>query len=492
MKLSVKIGLIILTGEILGVVTTYFLLSPLTSDLVDPSFIFFLLSLASVPFSLIMWGVIYKLTVSPILRLNKVSSIIGKGNLSKRVEIKSSDEIGELAYNFNTVINNLTSGLQSMANSLRNEKTKEKELAASYKELDKEKAQDDALLTSIGDAVIAINNDQKIILFNEAASKMVGIDSKTATGVPYHQILRFEDEATHAQASDFIQPALKGEEESKSRRIMLRRMNGDTMPILHTTSPILNNTKEIIGVVVILKDITKERELEKLKDEFVSLASHELRTPMTAIKGLISMIMEGDYGNMNEGLKDPLSDVAQSTDRLIQLVNDMLDVSRIEAGRTKIRLTEILLPELVSDVIKTLKPIAQQKNITLNSEESVINKVNADPDKVKQILINLINNAIKFTDRGNVTINYRPWGKFAYISVVDSGIGIAKEDQAKLFEKFSQISNFSSGRPPGTGLGLYISRAFARKMGGEMWITRSEPGKGSTFTFALPFVENVI
>lgn len=495
MKISFKIAVIVLLGVLLGICLTIFLVLPMTAGGPDLLKIFLIFVFAVIPPSFIVWFLIHKIVVKPILELNIISQVIARGDLSKRVRTKPIDEIGELSGNFNAVINNLTSGMQQLAYSLRDEKTKEKELAQNYQELNREKAKAEALLRSIGDAVIAVDDQKKIILFNEAASQMIGVTSITAMGQPYDQILKFLDEAGKKPAADFIASALTGEKGAENSRIMLETTNNLTVPVLQTTSTILRGENKISGVIIVLKDITQEKELEKLKDEFVSLASHELRTPMTAIKGLISMIFEGDYGAVNETLKDPLSDIAKSTQRLIELVNDMLDVSRIESGRTKITISAVSIPELVAEIVGMLKPLADQKKIQLGvnpSIQSAQDKVNADPDKVKQILINLINNAIKFTDSGNVAVSFRPQGKFAYISVTDSGVGITREDQSKLFGKFSQISTSQLGRPPGTGLGLYISKEFAEKMGGELWLERSESNQGSTFTFSLPFVNNML
>lgn len=492
MKLSFKIALIILLVIATNILAVFFWVTPLISGIKNILIIILILVLSVIPSSLFIWFLIHKLLLKPIVRLNRLAKIISSGNLGERVNVKAFDELGELAQNFNKVIINLTSGMQHMANSLRDEKRKEKELAKNYIELGIEKAKDEALLTSIGDGVIAIDQTTNIILFNDAASQMVGIDRNQIIGKPYNFYLKFLNEKDMSPATDFINLALHGEKIDVAKRIILQKSNGKVLPILQTISPILNSQKDIAGVVLVLKDITWERELEKLKDEFVSLASHELRTPMTAIKGLISMILEGDYGEINENLKDPLFDISKSTERLIQLVNDMLDVSRIEGGRIRMSITTISIPEIVDDVVSMLKLIADQKHIILEIRKSDIKLVNADTDKVKQILINLVNNAIKFTDHGTVTISYRSWGRYAYISVIDSGIGISKENQLKLFGKFAQISNSQQGRPPGTGLGLYISREFARIMGGEMWIERSEEGKGSTFTFALPFTVDVI
>ena len=227
----------------------------------------------------------------------------------------------------------------------------------------------------------------------------------------------------------------------------------------------------------------KLKELDKVKDEFVSIASHELRTPMTAIKGLISMIFEGDYGHFSVELKDPLSDIAVSTDRLISLVNDMLDTSRIEAGRLKFMLGEYSVADLVSEIIVLLKSLTNEKGILLEAQPSA-ERIYTDPNKFKQILSNLVGNSIKFTDHGKISVSFKVNGEHLFICITDTGLGISKEDQGKLFGKFTQISSTQLGRPKGTGLGLYISREFARKLGGDLWIEYSEIGKGSTFVFS--------
>lgn len=229
------------------------------------------------------------------------------------------------------------------------------------------------------------------------------------------------------------------------------------------------------------------RELDKLKDEFVSVASHELRTPMTAINGLISMIFEGDYGKVNEGLKEPLQNISTSTQRLIALVNDMLNVSRIEAGRVKVVLSEFDIKPVISEMVEQLMPIAIEKGLSLNfipsKDKSV---VQADKDKIREILNNLIGNALKFTQAGEVTLSVSSNADEVKVLIKDSGYGIAQDDQARLFGKFKQITSQQIGKPSGSGLGLYISRELARKMGGDLWIDESKPGKGSVFAFSVP------
>lgn len=226
--------------------------------------------------------------------------------------------------------------------------------------------------------------------------------------------------------------------------------------------------------------------LDKLKDEFVSVASHELRTPMTAIKGLISMIFDGDYGKVTEQLKEPLTDIQTSTERLIYLVNDMLNVSRIEAGRLRFDLTNFKAQQLAQRVVSTLQPLAKQKDITLTVSNFPELLVQADDHKFQQVLNNLVGNALKFTEKGSITVSAKVDGELLKTYVSDTGMGITHEDQPKLFAKFAQISSQQLGKPAGTGLGLYISKEIIEHMGGTMWIEQSELGKGSTFAFSVP------
>lgn len=228
------------------------------------------------------------------------------------------------------------------------------------------------------------------------------------------------------------------------------------------------------------------KDLDRLKDDFVSIASHELRTPMTAIKGFVSMILDGDYGPVSTSLKEPLKDIGISTQRLIDLVNDLLNVSRIQAGRLKHELSEFSMNEIVKEVVASLQPIAKSKNLELLTGEIPNNLVQADLNHVKQVINNLVGNSLKFTKRGSIKLSGVIDKDMCKIYVEDTGIGISLDDQKKLFGKFAQL-NQNMGNT-GTGLGLYISREIIRKLGGDMWLEKSEVGKGSTFCFTLPLV----
>ena len=233
----------------------------------------------------------------------------------------------------------------------------------------------------------------------------------------------------------------------------------------------------------------KLQELDKLKDEFVSLASHELRTPMTAIKGSLSTILDGYAGDVSKDSREFLTAAYNENDRLIRLVNNLLNISRIEAGRFTFNVSNIDIGKLISEVLSSLQPAVKEKNIYLKYEpDGKIPPVTGDVDKVKEVLINLAGNAIKFTHKGGVTITVSVKDEKVITAVTDTGSGIAKEDQDLLFKKFSQVGKNYARPTGGTGLGLYISKKIVEGLQGSIWLD-STLNKGSTFYFSLPIAK---
>lgn len=495
MKLSKKIALITFLGIFVSVIWSNFIVLPLIKLILDQiqtqnlliylgKTIFLIIALpllSVVPVWLLLWFYLRGAVVKPLSYFNQVAKIIASGNLGTRLKLLPTGEIGELGKNINLIIDHLAGAFQNMAFSLGKEKVKEKELADSL-------AQDEALLSSISDAVIAIDKSGDIILFNKAAALLTGVSSDQAIKTSYKKVLNIVPEKEDAEVFDFVEKAFLGNLEKSSQHLAIKAFDGRKTPISYSVGPIFDRKKQVSGVILVLRNITSEREFDKTKDEFLSIASHELRTPMSAIKNLLSMIFEGDYGQVNNELREPLQDIASSTQRLIQLVNDMLDVSRLQAGRIKIELEEVRIDHLIEEAVKLLKVLTIEKNIYLEIASLIPQTLRTDLNKIKEVLQNLIGNAIKFTDRGGIKIFCRKDARFFYVSVADSGIGISKEDQPKLFSKFAQISTGEYIRPPGTGLGLYISREYIRKLGGDLWIENSQEGYGSIFTFSLPIL----
>jgi signal transduction histidine kinase len=231
------------------------------------------------------------------------------------------------------------------------------------------------------------------------------------------------------------------------------------------------------------------RELKKLDDsktEFLSLASHQLRTPLSAIKGYISMILEGNYGPLEKETEGALKDVYQSNERLISLVNDLLNITRIEAGRMEYRPKETDFAKLVEGVLKELEMTAKNKNLELKFKIAKVPMVNIDPDKIRQVLMNLIDNAIKYTQNGSIVVHVKKVDGQIMIEVKDTGIGISKNKKETLFQWFSRGKGALRLDAGGFGLGLYIAKKIVEKANGKIWAESKGEGKGSTFTFTLP------
>jgi signal transduction histidine kinase len=238
----------------------------------------------------------------------------------------------------------------------------------------------------------------------------------------------------------------------------------------------------------------KLKTLDKLKDEFLSLASHELRTPMTAVKSYLWMVLQGEGGKVTEKQASYLNRAYNSTSHLIVLVNDMLDVSRIESGRITLNLGEIKLSQVIDDAVAEITPRATELEIEIAVMPfpSLLPSVLADSDKIKEVLINLVGNALKFTPKkGKITIGFRQNDGMVETSVTDTGAGIKKEDIPKLFQKFVMVggSEQKALNTQGTGLGLYICKSIVELHGGKIWVKSEGEGKGTSFTFSLKIVE---
>jgi len=228
------------------------------------------------------------------------------------------------------------------------------------------------------------------------------------------------------------------------------------------------------------------KKLQELREEFVFVAAHELRSPVTVIKGYASMLLEGDAGPVKEKMKTFLEEIQQANQRLLQLVEDLLQVARSEAGRIEIAVAPTDLKEPVRATIQEVQPLANKKSITVVYEEyESLPKVLADERRVKEIMVNLVGNAIKYTpEKGKIRVFHEIKGSDVITHVEDNGLGMDKEAQKKIFQKFYRVQTKETKNIPGTGLGLFIVKELVEKMKGKIWFT-SEKGRGTTFSFSL-------
>lgn len=228
-------------------------------------------------------------------------------------------------------------------------------------------------------------------------------------------------------------------------------------------------------------------ELDKAKSEFVSIASHQLRTPLTAIKGYISMMIEKTYGKPPEKMEVPLKNIYLSNERLIKLVNDLLNVSRIEAGRIELKIEKTSLEEVISSIAEELKNEIKNRNLYLKFEkpQKPLPKISVDPDKIRQAIMNIIDNAIRYTNRGGIAVKTQILNTKYQIQISDTGEGMTKEEISHLFESFSRGTAGTRFWTEGAGLGLYVAKKFVEMHNGKIWAESLGRGRGSTFYIEL-------
>jgi PAS domain S-box-containing protein len=365
------------------------------------------------------------------------------------------------------------------------------ENAELYQDVTKSKAYIENLVENAADLIITTDLDDRILTWNRGAEVLFGYDKDEVIGKHLSILLppeRFH-ELEEMRAKVQISGALRDIE------IRSKRKDGVMIYLSLSVSPIRDLEGKIVGFLRVAKDITEKKryerrlkELDKMKSDFVSNVSHELRTPLTSIKGSVDNMLDGLTGSLNEKQVRYLSRIKSNTDRLSRLINDLLDLSRIEAGRVEVRPTTLPLAALAEEVAEHLKALAAEKLIRIevpSADPSVT--VWADRDKVTQVLMNLIGNAVKFTPQGGkITVAVEKNGNdYIQISVADTGPGILPEERNRIFSKFYQVANIEKQKPKGSGLGLAISKALVEMHGGKIWM-ESEIGRGSTFYFTLP------
>jgi len=351
-----------------------------------------------------------------------------------------------------------------------------------------EAAKSQAILEGVADGVIVADASGRIVLFNVAAERILELSREKALGRTTSEMLGLYG----SQARDWMETVARWAERpdvyATGEYLAARLDIGERVVSVHL-APVLIGA-EFLGTVSVFRDVTAEVEAERAKTEFVSTVSHELRTPMTSIKGYVELLLMGAVGALTDDQQRFLSIIKANANRLTILVNDLLDISRIESGRMALSPKVMRLEEVVKQVFTAMETRAVDKGLTLRSEAPpTLPEIFADPDRVAQVLNNLVANACHYTPaRGEIIVSACVREDELCISVRDTGIGISQEDQEKIFDRFFRADNPIVQDTPGTGLGLSIVRSLVRMQGGRIWV-ESELGRGSTFTFTLPIVE---
>lgn len=382
---------------------------------------------------------------------------------------------------------------QTKAEELKLER--ELKMRAAGVEIDKglteiQKARLEALLGSIHQGVVATDTQGNISFINEPARAMMWWKAPDVTGVPVCDAFRCEDEKENIikQEDRPIWEVIRSGKTivtpAPTKPYYMRRSDNSRFPVKMVVTPIIIRGN-VSGVLSIMEDITDEVEFDKRKSEFISIASHQLRSPSTAIKLMCGMLRDGDLGPMNDKQKDWAEKLYLLSDNLLDLVNVLLNISRIEAG-TKLHPEETDTTVFLDNIVKQSEPLLLEKKQQFAYTSKPLPKLFLDPFSVTESLKNIINNAIKYSPEGStVTIWTETSDTEVKFLVKDQGMGIPKSDYSQMFNKFFRASNVVSSPTRGTGLGLYYCKTVVEKHGGQIGFD-SDVGKGSTFWFTLP------
>ena len=431
---------------------------------------------------------------NPILRVAEAARRVGQGEFEGEIQVNTDDEVGVLAEEFNQMRRNLKNAVDQLTQ-------EEKKLTA--------------IVDNLGEGLIVVEPTGRVLYINPVAQRLLNlgntlghenfitVDAANST-VSWTKAL--EGETNQKTDTQMVQMKILSlsQRQVSQHQTMIVEVDVNAKPPDNTGTRVLriiashfsDERNNIVGTVYVFDDITSEHEIEKMKSEFVSLVSHELRTPLTSIVGFISLILDGKTGAINRKQHESLTRAHRQSKRLAALINDLLDVSRIEAGRIEMKQEQIRIGVIAKRRIEEIRPQADEKGISISFQAPPqLPLMIGDPDRIGQIFINLIGNAIKFTpDNGKVTVRISksfqngntPNG--FHVEVIDTGPGIPPEEREKVFDKFRQLGDAGGTQPKaGTGLGLSIANGIVEAHGGRLWVDTGDNGQGANFQFFIPF-----
>ena len=427
----------------------------------------------------------------PILEVAQAADSIGQGEFDSEIIVESDDEVGVLAEKFNEMRRNLKTAVDQL-------RQEERKLTA--------------IVENLGEGLIVVEPVGRVLYVNPVAERLLNL-GRTAG---YQNFIAVDTEAgtiSWTKKSIEAEPAVADTRTvslkilSSSQRAVEQHQaiitelsvngnqsNVETRILRIIASQFSDERNNVAGTVYVFDDITHEHEIEQMKSEFVSLVSHELRTPLTSIIGFISLILDGKTGKINQKQYESLSRAHRQSERLAALINDLLDISRIEAGRIEMKRERVQIERVAKRRIEELRPQADEKaiNLLLDANPNLPLLI-ADADRVGQVFINLIGNAIKFTPDGGkviVRISVSPHNGSApdgfHVEIIDTGPGILPDEREKVFDKFQQLASTRTQQQGGTGLGLSIASGIVEAHGGKLWVDAGDNGQGCNFQFFIP------
>lgn len=411
--------------------------------------------IAAVAVSLAVVLAVSRRISGPLRRMRDVVSEMAEGDFSQRVAVQEPDEVGALAQSFNSLAQNLQ---RTMG------------------ELEQEQARLRGILASVAEGIIAVDAVGRVTLLNRQAAALLGLEQDAAAGAQLREL------GTHEEVKDHFWECLE------SRQICTVEIESG-QPRRHLIvqiAPVREAEGEGWGAVAVVRDITAEKRLEQMRRQFISDASHEMRTPLTSIGGFASAIADGTAGSQEERVRSATL-IVREVHRLSRLVEDLLNLSRIESGAVSLDLEEIDLQELIGGAVESMETQGAEKQVEFEVEvPEGLPQVRADSDRVYQVLVNLLSNALRFNrPRGRIGVRALEVNGEVRVEVSDTGAGIPPDQLPHIWERFHRADPSRARQDGGTGLGLAIVRSIVEAHGGRV-SAESELGKGSTFSFTLP------
>ena len=354
-----------------------------------------------------------------------------------------------------------------------------------HSRVDELSRQQDVLLDSVTDGICGLDNRGKVTFANLAAARLLGMPADALIGRPVHEILHCPVPAGRNCNEDCPLRQSTAALCGKSGDDMIFRANGASFPAEFVVTPIRGQGR-VSGAVLSFRDITQRYALDRMKDEFISTVSHELRTPLTSIRGALGLLTSGILGETNEKASHLLRIAVTNSDRLVRLINDILDLERIQSGREPLVFCTVQLAGIVKQAIDDMQPVADAAGVQLIHDATQV-EIAADRDRLLQVLTNLLSNAVKFSPPNSpVSVMLRPGITGVILSVIDHGRGIPADMLESIFGRFQQVDASDSRQKGGSGLGLAICRTIVMQHAGRIWAERN-PVRGSTFRVFLPY-----
>ena len=422
----------------------------------------------------------------PLNKLTEYAQKLSANDFSAEVNIQSKDEIGLLAKTLTSMSTKLRDSFGRLEQAV-NEATTELQVSNAYLT---------AIITNLADGLLVTDLEGKITQWNPALVAMFGFEAINLKGRDCSEIFGSE-------LAEMIRQTQQQPSEVVTAEIELaqHRFGQAVATAIQKESVSFTNSKyQSTGSVILIRDITAEKEVDRMKTDFLSTVSHELRTPLTSVLGFAKLInkkldevifpaVNTEDNKTKRAVKQVGSNIeiiVSEGERLTTLINDVLDIAKMEAGKIEWKMEPVRVEEVMKRAIAATSALFQQNGLKLIKElEPGLPEIRGDEDRLIQVVINLISNAVKFTEQGSVTLKVQRTDEQITTSVIDTGIGIAPEDQPQVFDKFKQVGDTLTDKPKGTGLGLPICKQIIEHHGGQIGV-ESEVGKGSNFYFTLP------